>query len=174
MITLLALLLASPASAEEKPLPKDFSFRCVSGMPTTSFLGEVKDEKLELTVIHHNGVGYMPIHEGVVVPNDFPYLKEKANALTKMGDRQVFNFPLERCKLMAPTRFSCSGGGKQDFGGVEMEALGFYTSKITEEVWDISYEKTHAELSMLISGLPVQQIPMNYYDGECKFSTAKK
>jgi hypothetical protein len=173
MKSLLLLLALSPAFAEEAPLPKDFSFRCVSTMPTTSFLGEVKGENLELTVIHHNGTGYMPIHRGIVVPNDFPYLKEKAEALTKMGERQLFKFPLEKCKLYAPTRFSCASGDKQEFGGVPMEALYFHTTKITEESFDWKFERTKAELNMLISGLPVQEVPMEYYDGECKFSTSK-
>lgn len=166
----LAFFLPLPAIAE-KPLPADFSFRCVSTMPTTSFLGEAKGTNFELTVIHHNGTPYMPIHRGIVVPNDFRYLKEKADALTRMGDRQVFQFPLERCRLFAPTRFSCSGNQKQNFGGIEMEAMHFLTTRIVEESYEYTFERTRAELSLLVPGMPVQEIPMEYYQGECRFGT---
>lgn len=176
MKTLIALLASLPlfAHSAEKPLPKNFSFRCISNLPTTSFLGEVKSDAFELTVIHHHGKPFMPIHQGIIVPNDFPYLKEKADALTKMSDRNTFRFPLEGCKLYGPTLFSCPNGEEKEFEGVPFRAMYFHTSRITEEVFDMRFERTKAVLSLHLPStyLPVQEIPMEYYEGECAFSTA--
>lgn len=176
MKILMALLASLVAHATEKPLPKNFAFRCISSLPTTSFLGEVKGDAFELTVIHHNGKAFLPIHQGIVVPNDFPYLREKAEALTKMSERDTIRFPLEKCRTYGPTLFSCANGEEKEYEGVPFRAIYFHTSQVTERVFDMAFERTKAVLSLQLPStyLPVQEIPMEYYEGECSFSTALK
>lgn len=167
LILLLIFFVAAPGKAE----PLKLEFRCVNSMPTSSFLLRTEGRELVLTTIHHNGTPYMPIHEGIVVPNDIPYLKSVAEHLIKMGDRNEFRFPLENCKVYGHGLMSCAGGEKKNFGGEEMEALNLYTSKITEEAFGQKFERYKVTLSVNISGfVPVQDIMNEFYGSECSFS----
>jgi hypothetical protein len=145
------------------------AFRCVATMPTTSFILETQGEEAVLTTIHHNGTGYMPIHEGVIVPNDLPYLARKAELLKKMGERNEFRFPLANCKVYGSGLLSCHGGNAQVFEGVAMRALSLETSKVTERAPGVVAESVKVRLSVQIDGFsPVQDVVNNFYGEECR------
>lgn len=158
----------------ENPLPKNFRFRCVSSSPTTTYLGEVKGADFVLTVIQHNGKKFMPIHMGIIVPNDFPYLARKAEVLTKLPEQDTFRFPLDRCKGRAPSFVSCSGGETKVIDGVPYEAMHFSTNHIVDESYYFRFERTRVTLDMRVPDFPVQELPMEYYGEECKFENLEQ
>ena len=149
----------------------NYEFKCQSTMPTTSFLLKTVDDHVVLTTVHHNGTSYMPIHEGIIVPNDFSYLKSVADVLVKMGEHNEFKFPLKKCEIHGYGLISCRGGESKVINGKEFEALSFYTSKITEEALGNVFQKNKVVLSVYIDGfVPVQTITNDFYGDECQFN----
>lgn len=147
-------------------------FKCVNRFPQTSFILKTEGSEAVLTTIHHNGTKYMPIHEGVVVPNDISYLKDVANVLTLMGDRNEFRFPIAKCKIYGPGQMSCANGSSENFQGREMRAFYLHTSKITEQSLGRTFERLKVTFSVNVANfVPVQDLMMYYDTGEC---TAKE
>ena len=155
------------AFAEEKA---KYNFKCVNKSPTTSFLLSTEGNEVVLTTVHHNGPSYMPIHEGIIVPNDIPYLSEVARHLMKMGERNTFRFPIKNCIVTGPGLLSCHGGNRLNFNGTEIEALRLVTSKGSEHSPYVSYEYNRVTLSVNVTGFaPVQDLSILYFENECKF-----
>lgn len=146
------------------------AFKCMTGFPTTTFTVRTEGNEVVVETLHHNGVKYMPIHRGIVVPSDIPYLEAKTKVLGKMGARNEFRFPLDKCKIYGKGLMSCAQGNSQVFDGTRMTATYFNTSTSTDRTMEFSFDKTTVTLSVNIEGfVPVQEISMDYWDGECDF-----
>ncbi|MGZ3692664.1 MAG: hypothetical protein ACXWQO_00220 [Bdellovibrionota bacterium] len=168
-LALILFLVAVPGFAASKSV-EGMGFRCISKYPTTSFILEEKGDEMVLRMIHHNGVGYMPIHEGIVVPNDLGFLAAKAKILTRLGAETEFRFPKAKCKTYGAGLLSCSGGERRNIDGLDVEALHLITEKNTKQVFDDKIEYVRIELSLNIMGNPpVSELSMNYAPEECKF-----
>ncbi len=163
-ILLLALALTAHARSKEP-----VSLLCMTAMPTTTFeLREAGDDYL-LKVRQSNGVSYMPIHEGVVTPSDFPYLKNKANMLTKLGDYTEFHFAKKDCHIDGKGLISCGNGETKTFDGIQMQALNFYTSKVHESTMGLELDSWKAVLSIWSPDfVPVMDMTMVYGIDDCK------
>ncbi len=74
-----------------------YDLKCIAAMPTTTLLLVDAGETVQGQLIHHNGVEYMPIHSGVIVPNDLPILGRWATELKSLGPQQRFSFPKSKC-----------------------------------------------------------------------------
>ncbi|MGE3260323.1 MAG: hypothetical protein AB7K68_00950 [Bacteriovoracia bacterium] len=169
LFSLLLSLLSVHAVAGEAPAEK-FGFACKAAMPTTSFMLEDRGEEMVLKVLHHNGTAYMPIHEGIIVPNDMAYLERKAKTLPLLGTETEFRFPRSRCKTFGEGLISCAGGERRTIGGLDVEALNLVTERNTRQIFDMKFSFTRVVLSLNIAGSPpVQEMSMNYYNDECKF-----
>jgi hypothetical protein len=128
-------------------------------------------DDMVLTTQHVNGVDFMPVHEGVIVPNDLPYLTSASTTLKHMGAQNQFRFPKARCKIFGPGLLSCSGGETKTFDGLEMQALSLVTKKVTTRVYDLQVDSMKVTLDVNISGfVPVQEVTMEYDPNDCKFS----
>lgn len=169
-MTLLSLLLSVfSLSVQAADAPK-LGFECVGRLPTTSFFLREEGEDMVLRVLHHNGVGYMPIHEGVVVPNDLGFLAAKAKLLTRIGSDTEFRFPKKKCKTYGSGLISCGGGERRNIDGMDVEALHLVTSVNTRQVFDMKFSYASVNLALNIAGEPpVKEISMNYETEECKF-----
>jgi hypothetical protein len=166
-IFVFVLGLASVAFAKHQ----DIHFKCVSQLPTTSFMAKTEGDELVLTTIHHNGTAFMPIHDGIVVPHDLAYLSEVSNILTTMGEQNDFRFPLKKCSIDGPGQLDCFGGGSQSFQGRQMEALNLYTSKLRESAFGKNFDQVKVTLSIYVHDYaPVQDIVMKYETNECELS----
>lgn len=162
---LLLFLFSLTAAADDK-----LGFQCVGRHPTTSFFLEENGEHLVLKMLHHNGVEYMPIHEGVIVPNDLPYLEHKAQLLTRLGSQVEFRFPKAKCQSYGEGLIACRAGERKNIGGLDVEALHLLTEKNTRHAFDMKIEYRRVELSLHVAGdPPVKEISMNYEPNECKF-----
>jgi hypothetical protein len=138
-LSLLALAVLSPAALAQTP-PAPFSLQCSTSMPTTAFKLSLEGDQYLLQVRHLNGVAFMPIHEGVVVPHDFPLLQDKARLLEKMGEYTEFHFPARNCKTYGKGQLSCGDGETKKFGDTEMQALGFSTAKVHESTMGLELD----------------------------------
>lgn len=166
LITFFILFFSVQSLAQLKN--KDIRFECKTEMPTTTFVGFTKGNELILTTIHHNGVKFMPIHEGIVVPSDLNYLKEKSSILTQMSDRNEFRFPIEKCRIDGSQQLTCTGGNTQNFANYEMRGLLLYTSKIRESAFGQNFDQLRVTLSVqILNYAPAQDISMRYQPQEC-------
>lgn len=148
-------------------------FKCISGLPTSTFILEKSPEKANtmlLKMIHHNGIPFMPIFQGIVVPNDLQYLKDKVEVMGKLGDYVTFEFPSEYCKKYDDQVYSCSHGSSQFIDGVEYQAFSLTTSVMTRKVYEYNWTYNRVTLMVYISGhAPVEEFTMDYYENECQF-----
>ena len=172
---LLGLILLTPVWGQAAPVqPTSLSMKCVRKYPTTSFLVRTEGSEVILTTVHHNGTGYMPIHDGIIVPNDFPYLTEKSQLLTQMGDRNEFRFPINKCKIFDENMISCSSGETKKFNELEVTALSFHTSLIQTKAYGLTAEYVKVSVDLNINGyVPVQQISNDFYPSECEINPAQ-
>jgi hypothetical protein len=163
---ILALVILLPTLAVAKT--KNYTLKCMTKMPTTSFYITTQGSEVILKTVHHNGVDYMPIHEGVIVPHDLPYLQSVSEQLTKMGNQNEFRFPVDKCTIDGPGQLSCAQGSTVQLGDRQMRAFYFYTSKVSEKVFGRRFDRTKITLSIQIADfVPVQDISMNYEPNEC-------
>jgi hypothetical protein len=148
-----------------------FDFKCETSPKTTSFKFETIGDEMVLTTQHVNGIDFMPIHDGTIVPHDLEYLTSVASILKHMGSKNEFRFPKKKCKIYGEHLFSCSGGETKELDGVKMQALHIMTEKNTTEAFDYKIPWYKVILDVNIDGfVPVQEISMNYTPENCEFS----
>lgn len=159
-------LLLSPTALAEENVP--VNFRCITSMPTTSFLASTKGEEVRLTVIHHNGVKYMPIHKGIVVPADFPLLQKKAEVMQKLGERFEMVFEKKHCRHYGAKLYGCSQGKVIADGITSATGADMLTRTATERVYDLEFEKSQVSAGFRVDGT-YYEIENEFYYEDCKF-----
>ena len=167
LLPLFFSFIAAPALAKQV---SNITMGCSTGMPTTRFELRTEGQFVIVKTTHVNGTAYMPIHEGVITPSDFPYLEAKAKVLKLTGFQNEFKFPLEKCKIFGHGIMSCAQGERKTFGDTEIEAMNFYTTKTAEKVFDFSFTGWKATMSLHTQGLPVMDMTMDYAPEECQFN----
>ena len=169
LLPVLFSLITISALAKEEPATA-INMKCASNPGTTTFEVRTEGDQVIVRTTHVNGVDYMPIHEGVIVPHDFAYLTAKMNVLKLTGAQNEFKFPLSKCKIFGHGIMSCAQGERKTFGDTEIEAMNFYTAKTAEKVFDFAFTGWKATISLHAYGLPVMDVPMNYSPEDCKFN----
>jgi hypothetical protein len=140
---------------------------CVSEFPSTTFIIAGQGEWVDVQVIHHNGSKYVPFWDSLVVPNDIPSLKERADVIQKMGDGFQFRWKASQCKVANEMFFECIGGAEEfEVGGLKVQPWGLYVTEVTERTPKMVFSHRSVRLLMTISG-KTYQVLMNYQDGEC-------
>lgn len=156
---LVMLISAATAHAE--------SWQCYTEPLTTSFVAEDLGEEYQLTVLHHNGVKYMPIHSGIITPNDLAYLKAQGEVLTKLGDRFSLKFKKKNCKTYGEWRFSCFTREQVKIGNLEVQSAHLSTSTNLQQIFDYEFREVEVHLSLRIEGRS-HSIPMKFSDTQCR------
>lgn len=149
----------------------DYEFECKASPETTSFslLADGPDTVL-LTLKNKNGVGYMPIFDGLIVANDFPYLQEGAGLLSNFGRGTTYHFSKARCRVYGAGVVSCAGEDTKTFAGLQFRALSVSTVKMTRESMGTSTTYTKVVLSIqILDRPPVRDITMDFESSNCHF-----
>ncbi len=170
MIPLLWTVFLSALSALPAHAASDVAvnFRCVTSSPTTSFVVETKEAKVLLTVVHHNGVPYMPIHRGIIVPADLPLLARKAEVMQKAGDRFEIEFERRNCQNYGKDLYSC-GQGKVLANGLPSAVRGsLLTKTAVERLYDVEFAKNTVSAGFSVDG-EYYSIENDFYFEDCKF-----
>lgn len=142
------------------------NWQCYTEPLTTSFVAEDLGEEYQLTVLHHNGVKYMPIHSGIITPSDLTYLKAQGEVLTKLGDRFTLKFKKENCKNYGEWRFSCFTRETTKIGSLEVQSAHLSTSTNLQQIFDYEFREVEVHLSLRIEGRS-HSIPMKFSDTQC-------
>lgn len=140
---------------------------CVTEFPTTSFIAETEGDELVVKVIHHNGVGYMPLHGGVITPNDLALLSKKAETLGRLGDFYTLRWKSEKCSLIG-SFLSCYGGEDTQVGDAKVSPWALYTSSKRSESNIGVFENMEVGLMLDIDG-KTESFEMKYEKSECSF-----
>lgn len=148
-------------------LSAPINMACVTEFPTTSFIAETEGEDLVVKVIHHNGVGYMPLHGGVITPNDLAVLSTKAENLKRLGDFYTLRWKSNKCTLIG-TFLSCYGGEDIQINDAKVSPWALYTSAQRSESNLGVFENMEVGLMLDIDG-KTESFSMKYEKSECSF-----
>ena len=163
-LTSLFLLITIKSQAELR------NMKCVAKMPTTSLILDTEKLNPELTVIHHNGKGYMPVHFGIVVPNDRTLIQSKIDILSKLPERMIYLFPKEKCNILNGNFVECFSGKPIDIDGTRFTPLSFTITDVIEKGPRFSTLSKRASLLLHVQGfVPVIEVVMDYPADECQF-----
>lgn len=158
LITAVALLLSTPTFA--------MKLSCVTEFPTTSVYGVEEGDEFVVQIYHHNGTGYMPLHMGVITPNDLPVLAERAEDFHRLGDYYEFRYPLEKCQRVSDVIMSCTHGKDAVVNGVKVRPWSIHTIKLTGEMASASWNEVQVSFLMDIDGKS-RNLSYKYADFEC-------
>ncbi len=175
MTLFITLLTTVTTLAEIKPLPDSLrhlvEVKCIARMPTTSFVLKLAEQdRFTVTMIHHNGFQFSPVHFGIVVPHDQKLIQEKSTILSSIPDRSEFTFQTSKCRSSDDGRLECRSGQHAQFGSYKMSPLSFSISKITEQNLTSSYETSRVTLQLHVENyVPVIDLVMDYQPDECQW-----
>ncbi|MBX3040378.1 MAG: hypothetical protein KF789_06675 [Bdellovibrionaceae bacterium] len=119
---------------------------------------------------HANGVEFMPIHEGIIVPYSLPILAKRAELLKALGVGQRFAFKTTDCKEYGPKVIHCADYKRapQDINGHKVRALSTYTSLEQSTSFAGSYSMYATTLHLEVDGQGMF-VTMKYEDRDCFF-----
>lgn len=161
------LLISALILISTQALAAPINMACVTEFPTTSFVAETDGDDLVVKVIHHNGVGYMPLHGGVVTPNDLAVLSRKAENLGRLGDFYTLRWKSAKCGLIG-SFLSCYGGEDTQIGDAKVSPWALYTSAHRSESNLGVFESMEVGLMLDIDGT-TESFSMKYEKNECSF-----
>ncbi|GIL18163.1 MAG: hypothetical protein BroJett040_19140 [Oligoflexia bacterium] len=142
-------------------------YLCMTEFPTTSIALSANGNLMDVQVVHHNGIQYMPIHDGLVTSYDLTTLTERAGLLTKLPEYWLFSWPMESCKFHDREIFSCFGGTSvYELNGVKVHPYGVYSSRVTDESFAGKFQTIKVSLYLDIDGRS-QIMSMNYQVVDC-------
>jgi hypothetical protein len=139
---------------------------CVTEFPTTSVYGSQEGDDFVVRIYHHNGVGFMPLHMGVITPNDLPSIAEKAADFERLGDYYEFRYPLEKCSRFDQDILSCTFGKETKINGISVKPWSFTTMRVSTEMGITSFQETHLMILMEIDGKG-RDLSYKYANHEC-------
>lgn len=163
MLILLSLLLSL---VNTHVFGADLNLGCVTESPTTSLIMQTQSGVVQFDLIHHSGVKYMPIHSGVITPNDLGILSDRASLLADLGDHLIFTMPAESCKVEGAL-FNCFGSQPViEMGGHKVNIWAAYSSTYDEVTLDGTYSYITTNLAIEVDGQTLF-LPMKYFSNEC-------
>lgn len=139
---------------------------CMTEFPTTSVIAEQDGDRLRVQVLHHNGVAYMPLHTGVMTPNDLATLEQKAGRLKRLGDAYELSWPVEKCEFSGDGIVSCLGGDAVTINGVEVKPWALYTRQLRSASSVGVFENAEVGLMLDVAG-QTESFSMVYERNEC-------
>ena len=161
----LGLVFASSAFAGNK-FQESFLMLCMTEFPTTSIIAEKAGDEMVVRVIHHNGFKYMPLHSGIITPNDLPTMAKKAKDFEKLGNLYEFRWDMSKCERTDNEIFSCHGGKDTVIEGTPVNPFSIYTQRITSESDAGTFTKIHVGFLISIDKSS-QSFSMGYENYEC-------
>ena len=140
---------------------------CITEMPTTSyFLSEIP-EGYELMVYHHNGVDYMPIHDGTITIADTPKLVIRAEKMKRIGQQSLIRFTKDQCKNEGGPLWRCYSKGEVTLGGLKVKDVGFSMGAKFTNYQGFEWKSTETFLHLNLDGENLM-IQLSFPDQACR------
>ena len=99
LLSLLLLSLSLLLTLGRHTGASSYTTRLVCATPhlTTTYVLLQNSDHFELQLVQHNGVRFMPIHNGMVTSYDLDHLKELSQLFKKIGERLSIRFGHDQC-----------------------------------------------------------------------------
>ncbi len=164
------LTFASMSHAQDAiKIERPFDFKCTTEIPTTSFWFAEDGGHFNVRVMHHNGTGYAPFVQRLIVPNDMAGLLEKAEVAKNTGDDIMLRWDKKNCKRLNNEIFSCVGGGESlTSAKKEIKPWHISRSESVTKTANGEFKKQTVNLSYEIQGQSYDYM-MDYAPHECRF-----
>lgn len=140
---------------------------CMTEFPTTSYQLMETEQGYELTVLHHNGTKYLPLHSGTITPNDLPKLIQRAEELQKMGRLSKILFKKEECSVKEGI-WNCFGQSPAKLGELETQKVSFQMGRFKKDYEGYAWETILTSLSFRFSREESFSMTYEYYPWECR------
>ncbi len=148
-------------------IPKSLDLLCITGFPTTSFVGETTEGQFHFRLVNSNGVRYMPIHAGLVTIEDLKQLESKAAVLKHLGEVSEFSFDVKSCTVFGDGTFRCQNGSVfETESGKKFEAYSLRSSLIKSASNDQKIDEIQISLMLIVDNESLF-VTMNYDVLEC-------
>lgn len=155
--------------AQDKKIEKQFDFKCVTEMPTTSFWFAEDGDSFNVRIMHHNGTQFAPFMQRLIVPNDMAKLLEDAEVAKNTGSDIMVRFNKKNCTIRDSEIFSCVGGGESlTSAKKQIKPWHIGRTNVTQATAHGDFKKTTITMSYEIQGQSYEYL-MDYQPGECKF-----
>lgn len=170
-IIFLFFLLALKTLTANASIP---SMKCItSGLPTTSFIVNVKDTTVEVRAVNHNGSQFAPVYSGLMTLNDIKYVERSGDFFTKIGSDITIVFSKNKCRFEEDKFYTCSRREKFEINGVSIDGVSFYTTESVDRIPEFEFLRKNVKLSFRSTNEDYN-LEMHYYDydakgGDCKF-----
>jgi hypothetical protein len=132
---------------------------------STSLIENPSDFELQLQ--HHNGLDFMPVHEGLITPRDLPEIARQGRVLEKLGARFVILFNKENCSRNE-TGWTCSKQGPVQVGDLKVKDLWLRLSPRQIKTPFLNDHGHSLRLSFVFENEGFT-LPMEYPEGACVF-----
>ena len=148
---------------------------CMTEPRSTTFAVVTNGDVVKVGYMHHRGVSYMPIHNGLITPNDLGLLAERAELFQQLGTYIEFSFPLSKCQRLGDYNFSCMDfrGEEREINGHKVKGFAAYSAIQSETSFAGDYAYAVVNISLDIDG-KAYHLPMRYDLGECAVDFQKK
>ena len=155
-------------------LADDLFVQCMTQYPSTSFSIETSGDTVTMSVLHHNGIGYAPFWNSLIVPSDITKLQERANLVMKLAPELSATWKKSACKLLNGNKhFICMGAtDKIKSNGIDIDPWAVYSSTHSESSFAGDYEHTEVAFRFYVNN-EANQFVMKYQPGDCLISDKK-
>lgn len=147
----------------------DFRTRlsCATDHPTTSYALIESKDSIELQILHHNGVQYMPIHQGLITIADLQTFQKDAELFSQMGTGFSVHFLKSECKVTSED-WSCLKKQPVQLGKLQAKSIHFsiYDKQVITKKSTANYKV--AQINIVV-GFYSHTLPMEYSPTNCRF-----
>lgn len=139
---------------------------CVTEFPTTSFIVETNNRKVEARILMHGGSNFVPFWDSLMVPNDLGVLREKAAEIKKLDSELLVTWNEDQC-TWEDDNFFCSGKSDPIKSGSQIvDPWALYSMQLYEKSFAGKYEYIRLYFSFVMNGNSYG-IPMKFAKDEC-------
>lgn len=143
---------------------------CMTEFPTTSFMVTPSaHENLDVKIFHHNGVDYLPLHQGIITPNDLGIMSKRAVVLKSLGEEMDLSMSAKNCEFVDHLNFSCFGHANENvrnINGKTVKLWSLYSYRQTDVSFAGTFEYVNMSANFDVDGESLS-ISMKYQLNEC-------
>lgn len=140
---------------------------CATDPLSTSYSLIENENGFELQFVHHNGIEFLPVHEGLITAADLQEIGRKAKILAKTGARGSIFFAKSDCTINGH-EWTCTLAGQSRIGNLDVQdmQLAIRERRLVTRLGD--WPGFALDLSFSVDGEGLR-IPMIYDASDCVF-----
>jgi hypothetical protein len=150
----------------------DVNMACSTELPSTTVNAQTNNGIVTIDLIHNIGVKFMPIHMGIITPDDLGMLSDRASLLADLGDHLSFDLPSSACQVTGLLIYCFGNSEVKIINGHKVNLWAAYTSQYDEVTINGVYSYVTTDLAIEVDGESIH-LPMKYSKDECSSGLVK-